>query len=247
MKNWKFLLVALFGMGLLFSACNKAEDVLDDDDLAFAIATAENKEVVEPEALPLDARNHIEENYFETYIEFVHRVPDMGFEVILGDEEVLYFHRNGRLLNLVRRHLLGRGPCGRGEIIRPEDLPDVITSYIEDNYVDAEIKRAKQKPSGNYIVLITTADGRLLLIFDADGNFVEEATHFHHCRPLGHRIDPAELPDVITTFIEENYVDAEIKIAFKKINGWYIVGITTADGRKILVFDADGNLLFERP
>jgi hypothetical protein len=36
-------------------------------------------------------------------------------------------------------------------------------------------------------------------------------------------------------------------VAFHKNNGMYVIGVFTTEGRKIMVFDADGNLIFVRP
>ena len=59
------------------------------------------------------------------------------------------------------------------------------------------------------------------------------------------RINIDNLPDVILDYISENYPNAEVKIAWR-VRGKIVVGIITPDGRKIVVFDLDGNFLFDR-
>ena len=87
--------------------------------------------------------------------------------------------------------------------------------------------------------------GRRLLIFNDDLAFVAETRAFHFCELVGHPIAIANLPDSVTTYIGTNYPDGEIVKAFS-VRGRIVVGVLTPDGRKILVFDADGNFLFVR-
>ena len=77
-----------------------------------------------------------------------------------------------------------------------------------------------------------------------DNEFVMEAPLFRFC--LGHRIDIDNLPDVITTYVTDNCPDGEIKVAWR-VRGKIFVGILTPDGRKIYVFNLDGEFLFELP
>jgi hypothetical protein len=122
-----------------------------------------------------------------------------------------------------------------------DELPAAIVEYVTANYPDAEILRAKQFPRG-YVLLISE---RRLLIFNNELEFVMETAAFHFCDQIGHPINIEDLPDVVTSYITVNYPDGEIVKAFK-VRGRIVVGLMTPDGRKILVFDADGNFLFER-
>ncbi len=127
------------------------------------------------------------------------------------------------------------------------DLPASVTDYITANYVNPEIKRAKTNITGNFFVLVKTDDGRLVIKFDADGNYLGEILLTHH---LCHGIVPvqvADLPTTITDYIADNYADGDIVRAGQRINsGKYIVVLNVNGERKIVVFDADGNFLFER-
>lgn len=241
MKNVLFIGLTLFSLHFL-SSCNKEEALSTDDALIEEIATSTDKVNVEPTALPIQTRTYIEDSFFESYVESAAVVADKGYEIVLANEDVLYCNRDGEALHARnRRH--GRphrpGPCGQGEPLATTDLPASVTAYITENYPDAEIRRAKTK-DGNYLVKVT---GHLILIFDSEGTFVSEAPMFRFCR--GERIASEDLSAVIVSYITANYPDAEIKVAVE-IRNKIAVGILTDDGRKILVFDLDGNFLFER-
>ena len=57
----------------------------------------------------------------------------------------------------------------------------------------------------------------------------------------------ADLPTAITDYLADNYADGDIMRAGKRIvSGKYIIVLNVDGERKIIVFDADGNFLFER-
>ena len=241
MKKIFFLSLAVFTLGF-FSSCKK-DDQSTTDSLIEEIATSSSKININPEMLPEQAKQTIEDEYFETYIETASLVESKGYEITMGNEDLLYFDIQGReLRGRAHRHGPHRpGPCGRGEPVSINDLPDDIIDYVTENYPDEDILRAKLK-AGKYLVKIT---GHLILVFDTDGNFIEEAHVFRFCNHFVDRINIDNLPDVIVDYISDNYPGAEIKVAWK-VRGKIIVGVITPEGRKILVFDLDGNFLFER-
>lgn len=239
MKKIMFVFPVLFM--LLFTQCQNDDNVLPDEMLIAEIEQAQNKVDVQPEALPENLQEQVELEHFDSYIETAAHVPGKGYEVVLGNEDQIYFRENGLQL---RGGPLGPhrpGPCGRGVLVPVSELPDAITTYVTANYPDAEISRAKQFPRG-YVLLIS---GRRILIFNNDLEFVTETRAFHFCDLVGHPIDIANLPEAVTTYITTNYPDGEIIKAFL-VRGRIVVGILTPDGRKILVFDAQGNFLFAR-
>ena len=239
MKKILFVLVATMSISF-FSSCNKDKDIQSDDLLIQEIASAENKIIVEPAELPSSVNSLVEKSFFESYLETAHKAPAKGFEIIIGNEDKVYFNLEGRLLRPRRkRHACGGNPQNK---ITIEELPSAITDYITENYPDVEIKRAKQLED-KYIVGLAN---HTLLIFDADGNFIEEGSCFkHHCRGKGTPIAIEELSATITDYITENYPDAEIKKARQKGNK-IIVGLLVNGERVILGFDNDGNLIFTR-
>jgi hypothetical protein len=227
-------------MMVLFVQCKK-DDIAIGDQLIADIQTATDKVNIEPEDLPTAAQLVIEEQYFDTYVETVAYAPGKGYEVLLGSEDALYFREDGYELRGTLRGPHRPGPCGRGIPVSVEDLPDAIVAYVTNNYPDKEILRAKQFPKG-YVLLI---GGGGLLIFNNAYDFVIATRVFHFCDQVGHPIDIANLSDAITDYITDNYPGAEIAKAYV-VRGRIVVGLSTPDGRKIVVFDMDGNFLFER-
>ncbi len=242
MKNLWVLILAIVSVSLI-SSCQKEKQELTDDQLVEEIAFSQTKEVIAPADLPVPSSTYVEDNHFETYIETANRVKDRGFEVILGDEEVVYFDMSGRHL-VTDRGPFSHGPCGRSKPVGIDRLPLSIIDFVAENYPDNVIRRAKKKGDNLFFIKL---DNRIILIFDGQGNFLEATVIFFHCRPLGLPMDVENLPEVIVSFINDHFSNAEIKVAFHKSNGTIIVGLFIDGGRKILVFDADGNLIFERP
>ena len=239
----RILFFALSAVLALAVGCKK-DSTVTDDSLVQEIAFSPDKVVIEPNELPTTLLQYIDENHFETYVEEAYMVPGKGYEAIMGDESLVYGDRDGRVLH-PKRDRFRRGPCGHGEAVGVDDLPANIIDYVATNYPDAEILRAKHMESGRYIIKIS--EPHYILIFSEDGAFLEATVLFYHCHPLGVPMDIANLPETITSFIEENYPGSEILVAFHKNNGVYVLGVFTAEGRKVMAFDADGNLLFVRP
>lgn len=117
-------------------------------------------------------------------------------------------------------------------------LPQSILDYVTENHPDEEIKESWLTDEGEYLVVLNRD---LILIFDADGNFVEEYDHKEH-RGDRDPIDISELPQSVLDYITANYPDAEIKKAYVNDEGEYIVKL---DNRMVLVFDSAGNFLEE--
>lgn len=248
MKKILFFALTIAAIGL-FTACEKeASDEISDAILVEEISTSTDKTNIEPSELPTEAIENIEENYFDSYIDLIAKVEDKGYEIILGNEDVIYTNLDGKeLVTEETRSERGRahrvGPCGRGRIIPADSLSTDIIDYINTNFPDDTIRRAKVNPFFTFVLLT----GRQLLVFNRDGSFVGASRFFHHCRDAARPIRIAAIPPLAKRYITANYPDAEIKVAYKKRNGNVIVGILDGDTRRILVFDADGNFLMERP
>ncbi len=249
MKNFFLIALAFISLSLITS-CNKDTDEITDDALLEEIASSSEKIDVEPDELPAAALEVIEIEYFDTYIERAARVNDKGYEIELGNSDRLYCDGNGRMLS-PRGHVRGRphrpGPCVPGRPIAVDSLPAVILEYVEANFDNATIRRAKVR-GDRYIVLVTGPAGhrKAIVVFALNGDVIESTHVFHHCRDWGTPIDVEDLSGDIVDYITTNYPDAEIKKAVEARNGFIIVGIFVDGGRKIVVFDADGNFLFDR-
>ncbi len=67
-----------------------------------------------------------------------------------------------------------------------------------------------------------------------------DSTGFH-CRDSLTRIDVSALPATVRSYITTTYTSATISYAAKDDTGNFLVAITQADGRKALLFNADGS------
>lgn len=252
MKKLLLMAIAAATLGLVVVSCNKNEGLITDDALIRDIALAENRLTVAPADLPVEISDYIGKNEFDTYVEEAFKAPESGYELTLGTGENLYFDLQGNILEF--RGPGGgnfgpdgpHGPCfirgrGFGRPVAVEDLPAVVVDYIAANYPDNTIQRAKAR-NGNLFVKL---DGPTVLLFDSEGNFVEEVSPIRHCREC-RPVRADNLPAPIAEYIATNYPDAEFKGACSR-NGRVAVYLINDGGRQILVFDLDGNLLFHRP
>lgn len=136
------------------------------------------------------------------------------------------------------------GGCAAGDTIETEDLPALAQQFINDTYSGVDITVVVVKPSGKYGVEL--ANG-IVLLFNADGTFIKECDgqpdggpHHHHCNaPV---TDLSDLPQPAQDYITDTYPGETIARGCVKNNGNYIVKLS--GGAKIL-FDADGNVLFD--
>lgn len=256
MKKTILYFLAFLAIGTAFTACNKNAEDLTDDAIIKALTTTQGLVEADVADLPEAAQTYIEENQFDTYVEQVMKSENKGFRCEMGSGDVLFFNEAGR--NLVfgenfgfggpHGHFGPHGPCHRprrgfGEPLPIEDLSATITDYITENYPDSEIKRARINQDGEVLVKLVPF---LVLKFDADGNFIEELSPLHNCFRPCHRLAMEELPATISEYITTNFPDAEFKAACER-GPRIVVFMRTADGRLILVFNAEtGELLFQR-
>ncbi len=238
MKKLSVLFLAL--VTLSFTSCdllNMETSVIDD------IVSADKTEVTS-EDLPQAANDILNTNYFETFIEKVSLADGLGYEVELGNDQTLYFDLEGSLIE-DEKNCKGKGHkgCkGKGTEIELSELPTLVTGYISETYPDAAIKRAKVDDNGDFLVAI---EGPLFLVFDSEGNFVEEH-EFAHRGKKGTEVALEDLSSLITDYITANYEGATLKMAFL-YNDEYHVGITNSnDERVLLVFDNEGNFIEEK-
>lgn len=249
MKKLSWMIIG--AVALLLAACNKNENAPQGDDLLILdIATSAGRAMVEPNELPETIQAYVEDVYFDSYIETAFRVPERGYELNMGCGDNLFFDRNGSPLRF-RGPDDGRfgpdgphGPCHPsdfGVVVRIENLPAPIQAYINENYPGREAARAKRR-DGNIIILLR---GPVLLLFDNQGNFVEELTPLHQCFRPCREVTDENMPDAIAGYIEANYPDAEFRKACAR-NGRVAVYLVGENGRIILIFDLAGNLLFVR-
>ena len=233
-------LTFFFAIAILISSCSLVENlktsVIDEIQNATKVEVAADD-------LPTAAWDYLDETYFDTYIDIVNLAEDLGYQITLGTGEDVFFDTDGENIDEKCNKEGKRDRKGKKNLTSLDiaELNTTITDYITENYADATIKGAKSDENGSIYVGLDT---HIILEFDSEGNFVGEFEH--HRRGKSEKIELSELPTLITDYITTNYVDAEVKVAFKKDEG-YGVGIVTADDeRKVLVFDAEGNFIEEK-
>ncbi|MBK8442786.1 MAG: PepSY-like domain-containing protein [Sphingobacteriales bacterium] len=133
-------------------------------------------------------------------------------------------------------------------------LPAAVTDYITANYAGTTIQHAAVTDDGSYIVAVSAGTGKpTILIFDANGVFVEEGKPHGNGQGNGGNhppkptpIDVATLPTAVTDYVAANYAGATVEHAAVTDNGNFIVAVSTGTGKPtILVFDANGVFLQE--
>ena len=201
------------------------------------------KTSISTDELPATAQELLDETYFETFVEEVNLADGLGYEVLLSDDQRLYFDLEGEQLENERKRGK-KGNRGNCEPIDTTELAQSILDYIATNYADASIRRAKVNDEGEFIVGLSS---HIFLLFDSEGTFIEEHEFAHRKgNRRGEEVAIEDLPTLVTDYISTNYVDAEILKAFTK-NDKYKVGIvTTDDERKLLIFDTEGTFIEEK-
>jgi hypothetical protein len=242
----KIHMLALFGaLMFLLASCAKEKESTDDQ-LVASIRQASEKIAVNPQDLPSAAQQSLESKNFDSYVEEVWHVPTLGFEVVMGDEELIHFNEAGRRLeHRGRRFMLDEnGPCrDRGRLVPADKLTQKVLGYIADNYSGHSVRIGKMR----FDKLVVLLQPRLVLLFDKDGNFIEELPGFIHCPALCFPLATDKLPSAILEHIEANYPDAGIKRACVRRMNFITVGILTPVGPRVLVYDKNHQFLFSRP
>lgn len=168
-------------------------------------------------------------------------LTDEGEYIVVMDRHLyLIFDNEGNFVEEYseREHRGDRDP------IDVSDLPQSVLDYLAANHPDAEIKKAFTNEDGEFIVKL---DNRMVVIFDANGVFVDEfekERRRHRGRFLEEwsRIDSSELPQAVLDYIASEHAGSEILITGINEEGEY--GVVLSSGF-LLLFDADGNLIEE--
>ncbi|MCB0707716.1 MAG: PepSY-like domain-containing protein [Saprospiraceae bacterium] len=268
MKITKFIPgVLTLAAVLTFSACQK-NNLIPQSDVLTLIAYSGEKEAVEVDQLPSSIQTFLEKNYAPIFAEIAYRVDALGYEVVLEDDQYLYFnvenncigdgdmigqlgnghpHPGGMHPHPGGPHPGGPFPgmhchCMMGDTITATGLPQGAIDYITDNYPDETIEVVVSKMSTKYAVELS--DGTKLL-FNENGLFIKECGNFGIGGgnwPGGEMIDAASLPATVADYLAANYSDETLMVAFLRPNGNYFLKLSNG---VIIIFDADGNMLFD--
>lgn len=123
-------------------------------------------------ALPAAIKTYITTNYTSATINAAAQDPNRGYLVSITQNSVrktLLFDTNGAFVQEITR--------GKGQsytVIETSALPANVTSYITTNYAGSTIKAAGKSSTGQFKVIVQTANGALVdLLFAADGAFIQ--------------------------------------------------------------------------
>jgi hypothetical protein len=194
MKKLKVSFLMLFGLAVLFTACNQNNvDPYDLDageqavlDMVFLATTDAvpadstrskgkcNMTEVAIEDLPAAISSYISTNYEGSTVKRAgtnNETGEFGVMVLKADGSYVgvRFAADG---SFIAEHVkMGK----KGTSIAVEDLPAAVTAYITATYPDASIKGARQSDDGKIGVVIQLADeSHKGLAFDAEGAFTGE-------------------------------------------------------------------------
>jgi Putative beta-lactamase-inhibitor-like, PepSY-like len=189
MKNFKFLLIALFSATLMFIAC-VSNDVtpLDDSaylDLTFMASVADSSHShkkmteIDPATLSATIKTYITSNYPGSTIKHAGTTDSSKtiVHLVLADgltNKGLVFDATGKFLAEKTKDKDGK----RGKKVEVSSLSKAITEYIASKYSGATIEKAFQSETGSFGVEVKKADKtKVMLMFDKDGKFLSELTH----------------------------------------------------------------------
>ncbi|GEM_PF-420042 len=127
--------------------------------------------------------------------------------------------------------------------VKNSDLPQAIKDYIATNYANETIRGAVfSEDDQEFIVFLTN---RIMVIFDADGNFIEEDEYDEDVRDRKHweEIETSELPQAALDYVAANYASKTLEQAFfnSKSNRYAV----EFEDDTFVIFDADGNFIKE--
>lgn len=204
-------------------------DFLDDEE--------EDWVDIEISDLPQIILDYVATNYPDAAIEEAGKDPENGdFIVLLDNDLVLIFDKDGNFLEVWEDD-----EDEDWEEIDIANLPQVILDYVAANYPTATIDDADvNTEDGSFAIFLDTD---LVLIFDKDGNFLEEMNEDDFDEDDLDEIDPADLPQAVKDYIAANHASATIEEAgIDPVDGNIYVLL---DSDLVLVFDASGNYLDE--
>lgn len=252
---FKKILIASIFIGII-SGCQQEEGLPGDDLSVTEIPEAE---------LPQSAATFILDNFEGEVVTSAFRITDgreVSFEANLTNQMNLVFSENGRIqafgedgaeVDCEGRHRkrggFGRPPRKPGEdgpkpnVIEPADLPSAATEYLRQNYSENEIIKIifiERGALNQYHVLIKEIG---ILIFDADGRFLKLRERPVRICANFQKIEIEDLPESITSYLVENYPDAEVLRARKGTRKDKVEIHVLVAGAGALIFDESGEFI----
>ncbi|RLD21236.1 MAG: hypothetical protein DRI69_04620 [Bacteroidetes bacterium] len=182
MKNFIFVLLGFAIMGLMVS-CEKDQEALpaSQETLIQYIAQAGDVDMLAPEDVPTQIHNFIEENFHPYQIEMAFHARGLGYEMMLENGLCIFFDNNGGHLNHDGIHNdwsnshRGDYHCMMGDTLDVDMIPELVQTFIADNYPDLTIRYFVLKPSGKLCVEL---GDDLILMFGTGGELLTECQAF---------------------------------------------------------------------
>lgn len=214
-------------------ACSNEDDSAKTNEVDLT-AMANTADVhVNTSSLPQPVLDYITENYPEQTIWKAEMEENTNYEVKLSNGAELIFDAEGNFLGIDDD---GENDFGDRELAASE-LSQTITEFLEKYYPGASVEEAEVENNGHVKVEL---DNDTELIFDAEGNFLGQATDEQGDEDEGDEdIAIADLPQTIKDYIATNYPDNSIVEAEKEDEGYEV---SLNDGNE-LKFDAEGNFV----
>jgi hypothetical protein len=248
----KKILIASICMGII-SGCQQ-DEVLPGEDLSVT-------EIVEAE-LPQSAATFILTNYEGEVITSAFRITDgkeVSYEANLTNEMNIVFSENGRVLAFGedgaevdckgkhRKRGAFVGPHGKFDekhpkpkVIELKDLPAKAANYLKEKYPSKEILKIifiERNELNQYHVLVKEVG---IVVFNATGTFVKlRERPFMNCANF-QKIEIADLPVKITSYIKEKYPNKEILRARKGIRKDKVEIHVLVKNVGVLIFNGQG-------
>jgi hypothetical protein len=232
MRITNFLCLALLSI-LSFQSCSKDDDAKKEADLT-AIAFKADVHI-RTSTLSQAILNYITINYQGLTIIKAELEDNKNIEITLSDGTELIFDTQGNFLgedndeddDFGDRH------------VNISDLPKSITDFIAEYFPGISIEEAEIENNGNYEIEL---ENDVELIFDSNGNFLGIASDENDEDQDKDEsdIDPADLPQIIKDYLNENYPNNIIIEAEVEKDGSYEV---TLNNGVELEFDSNGNFV----
>lgn len=228
------------------------------DTTAFVASDMSAWTEIDEANLPQTVLDYLADNYTDDEIRHAWVDENGGYVVLLEGRTAVRFDNSGAFVEAIENAGRRRGKDNdRPELTEVDiaDLPTTITDYVTANYSDYTIEKAGTDADGNYHVKLEEGP---VLIFDADGNFVEERERGdnegrrdrrrgkgkqRHADDRWTAIEIANLPSAVTDYVATNYADATILRAGTDADGNYGVILDT---EVVLIFDAEGVFIEEK-
>ena len=240
----KMALVAL-SVFTVVSCSKNNEDTLNDLPVGIALKADAKVRVGD---LPVEILDFVASEYPDLTIDEAEEEDNGNFEVELSDGTELIFDANGTFLG-IDDDSQENGDFDDSEIAK-EDLLQVILDYIELNYPGVGIDEAELEHNDQYEVEL---NDDTILIFNINGDFqgvgVDENDQDddgnydweeEDGNDDGDTIDPAQLPEMALSYLEETYPN--ITIVHAEIEDEGDFEVTMSNGLEVY-FDAEGNFL----